>query len=55
MRIGTGWTAPCARALYRYLGLGANDMSTFAGLGNGAMESVVLYPIILWLIGYGYR
>jgi len=45
----------CAIAFYRYLGLGANDMSTFAGLGKGVMERLVIYPIILWLIGYGYQ
>jgi hypothetical membrane protein len=45
----------CAIAFYPYLGLGANDTSTFAGLGKGAMERLVIYPIILWLVGYGYQ
>ncbi len=45
----------CAIAFFPYLGLGANDMSTFAGLGKGVMERLVIYPIILWLIGYGYQ
>ena len=44
-----------AIAFFRYLGLGASDMSTFAGLGKGVMERLVIYPIILWLIGYGYQ
>jgi len=39
---------------YPYLGLGANDMSTFLGLGKGVMERIVIYSLILWLLGYGY-
>jgi hypothetical membrane protein len=40
---------------FPYLGLGANDMSTFLGLGKGAMERIVIYPLILWVFGYGYH
>jgi hypothetical membrane protein len=38
-----------------YLGLGANDTSTFLGLGKGVMERIVIYPLILWVFGYGYH
>ena len=40
---------------YPYLGLGANDMSTFLGLGKGVMERIVIYSLILWIFGYGYH
>ena len=40
---------------YPYLGLGVNDMSTFLGLGKGAMERIVIYSLILWIFGYGYH
>jgi hypothetical membrane protein len=40
---------------FPYLGLGANDMSTFLGLGKGVMERIVIYPLILWVIVYGYH
>ena len=40
---------------FPYLGLGANDMSTFLGLGKGVMERLVIYPLILWVFGYGYH
>ena len=40
---------------YPYLGLGVTDMSTFLGLGKGAMERIVIYSLILWIFGYGYR
>jgi hypothetical membrane protein len=43
----------CTIAFFPYLGLGVDDMSTFIGLGKGAMERLVIYPIILWLVGYG--
>ena len=45
----------CTIAFFPYLGLGINDMSTFIGLRKGVMERLVIYPIILWLIGYGYQ
>ena len=31
------------------------DMPVFVGLGKGTMERAVIYPVILWLIGYGYQ
>jgi hypothetical protein len=40
---------------FPYLGLGANDTSTFLGLGKGIMERLVIYPLILWVFGYGYH
>lgn len=40
---------------FPYLGLGANDMSTFLGLGKGVLERIVIYPLILWVFGYGYH
>jgi len=40
---------------FPYLGLGANDTSTFLGLGKGVMERIVIYPLILWVFGYGYH
>ena len=40
---------------FPYLGLGANDMSAFLGLGKGVMERIVIYPLILWVFGYGYH
>jgi len=39
---------------FPYLGLGANDMSTFLGLGKGILERIVIYSLILWIFGYGY-
>ncbi len=42
-------------AFFPYLGLGANDMSTFLGLGKGVLERIVIYPLILWMISYGYH
>lgn len=42
-------------AFFSYLGLGVNDMSTFIGLRKGIMERLAIYPIVLWLIGYGYQ
>ena len=42
-------------AFFPYLGLGANDMSTFIGLGKGVMERIVIYSLILWVFGYGYH
>jgi len=44
----------CTIAFFPYLGSGVNDMSTFIGLRKGVMERLVIYPIILWLVGYGY-
>ncbi len=40
---------------FPYLGLRANDTSTFLGLGKGVMERIVIYPLILWVFGYGYH
>ena len=40
---------------FPYLGMGANDTSTFLGLGKGVMERIVIYPLILWVFGYGYH
>jgi hypothetical membrane protein len=40
---------------YPYLGLGANDMSTFLGLGKGVLERIVIYSLVLWIFGYGYH
>ena len=40
---------------FPYLGLGTNDISTFLGLGKGVMERIVIYPLILWVFGYGYH
>jgi hypothetical membrane protein len=40
---------------FPYLGLGANNMSTFLGLGKGVMERIVIYPLILWVFSYGYH
>ena len=40
---------------FPYLGLGANDTSTFLGLGKGVMERIVIYPLILWVFGCGYH
>ena len=36
------------------LGLEVNNMSTFLGLGKGVMERIVIYPLILWVVSYGY-
>ena len=44
----------CTIAFFPYLRLGTNDISTFIGLGKVVMERLVIYPIILWLAGYGY-
>ena len=30
-------------------------MSTFLGLGKGVMERIVIYPLILWVLSYGYH
>ena len=39
---------------FPYLGLGANDMSTFLGLGKGILERIVIYSLIMWIFSYGY-
>jgi hypothetical membrane protein len=39
---------------FPYLGLGANDMSSFLGLGKGILERIVIYSLILWVFSYGY-
>ena len=40
---------------FPYLGLGANDMTTFLGLGKGILERIVIYSLILWIFSYGYN
>lgn len=42
-------------AFFPYLGAGVNDMSVFIGLRKGVMERLAIYPIVFWLIGYGYQ
>lgn len=39
---------------YPYLGLGVGDTVTYLELGKGAMERLVIYPILMWIIGFGY-
>jgi hypothetical membrane protein len=39
---------------YPYLGLGLNDTVTYLGLGKGAMERLAIYPILVWVIGFGF-
>ncbi|UCH31254.1 MAG: DUF998 domain-containing protein [Candidatus Bathyarchaeota archaeon] len=36
-----------------YLGLPRDSNITFLGLGKGTMERLVIYPILLWCIGFG--
>ena len=38
---------------YPYLGLAVGDTVTYLGLGKGAMERLVIYPILIWLICFG--
>jgi hypothetical membrane protein len=39
---------------FPYLGLNVEDPVTFLGLGKGAMERLAIYPILMWIIGYGF-
>jgi hypothetical membrane protein len=39
---------------YPYLGLSVGDTATFLGLGKGVMERLGIYPILLWIIGFGF-
>ena len=36
-----------------YLGLPRESTITYLGLGKGTMERMVIYPILLWMIGFG--
>jgi hypothetical membrane protein len=36
-----------------YLGLPRESTITYIGLGKGTMERMVIYPILLWIIGFG--
>lgn len=36
-----------------YLGLSRESAITYMGLGKGTMERMVIYPILLWIIGFG--
>jgi len=36
-----------------YLGLPRESTATYLGLGKGTMERMVIYPILLWMIGFG--
>lgn len=36
-----------------YLGLPRESVTTYLGLGKGTMERIVIYPILLWIIGFG--
>jgi len=36
-----------------YLGLPRESITTYLGLGKGTMERIVIYPILLWIIGFG--
>lgn len=36
-----------------YLGLSRESTITYMGLGKGTMERMVIYPILLWIIGFG--
>ena len=36
-----------------YLGLPRESTTTYLGLGKGTMERIVIYPILLWMIGFG--
>lgn len=36
-----------------YLGLPRESLTTYLGLGKGTMERIVIYPILLWIIGFG--
>jgi hypothetical membrane protein len=36
-----------------YLGLPRESTITYLGLGKGTMERLVIYPILLWIIGFG--
>jgi hypothetical membrane protein len=36
-----------------YLGLPRESLDTFLGLGKGTMERLIIYPILLWIIGFG--
>ena len=36
-----------------YLGLPRESAMTYLGLGKGTMERLVIYPILLWIIGFG--
>lgn len=38
---------------YPYLGLSVGDAVTYLGLGKGGMERLVIYPILMWAIGFG--
>ena len=38
---------------YPYLGLPRESVTTYLGLGKGTMERIVIYPILLWTIGFG--
>lgn len=38
---------------YPYLGLPRESVTTYLGLGKGTMERIVIYPILLWIIGFG--
>jgi len=36
-----------------YIGLPRESTTTYLGLDKGAMERMVIYPILLWIIGFG--
>lgn len=38
---------------FPYLGLPRESLTTYLGLGKGTMERLVIYPILLWIIGFG--
>lgn len=43
-----------ASAVYfTYLGLPRESFTTYLGLGKGTMGRLIIYPILLWEIGYG--
>ena len=55
----TGLAPIGARAIFSgvlfnpYLGLPRESSAMFLGLSKGTMERLVIYPILLWIIGFG--
>lgn len=38
---------------FPYLGLPRESLTAYLGLGKGTMERLIIYPILLWIIGFG--